>query len=375
MQGSAETGAPGRWWWPPLGLWLGSRVAMVVLSVSAAWVVQSRQVGAIPSLRDLWNQWDVVLFQRAAEHGWFARGSDPHQAVDFPGLPLLLRLVHVVVRDWVVAGIVISLLAGVATALALHLLATDEGGARSGDRAVLYLVLFPYAVFLFPGYSEGLFLAFATCAWLAARREQWVAAAFLCAGATATRVTGLAFMLGLIVDYAVRRRPLLDWRGAVLVGVPSLPVVYYELYLHAHTGRWDAYSQAQRLGWGRVFATPWDGWRATWHSAFNPNQSAAYGWFWRAELLAAVVGVVLAVVLFVERRWGEGTYVGANVVLMTSTNYYASGVRAVLVWFPLYLLLARLVRRREWLHGVLVTVMAPLMAVITVGFVNGSWID
>jgi hypothetical protein len=61
---------------------------------------------------------------------------------------------------------------------------------------VLYLVLSPYAVFLFAGYSEALFLACALWGWLCARREQWVPAALLVAAAASVRVSGLFLACG-----------------------------------------------------------------------------------------------------------------------------------------------------------------------------------
>jgi hypothetical protein len=390
------------WWAVPAGVWLASRIALVILTFAAGWTVQSHQVGAAPSFSDLWDRWDVVLFRRAAQYGWFSPQSDPHQAVDFPGFPLVLRVVHPLIGSWVIAGIVISAVAGLATSIALHRLAAEEEPAGSslrssvaGRRAVLYVALFPYAVFLFAGYSEGLFLAFATTSWLAARHDRWLLAAGLAAGAAATRVTGLAFAVALVVEYLTSHRrsaragggstagplwSLAGLRGLIdrrfpALALPAVPVVAYLAYLHHHTGRWDAYTQAMRLGWGRTFASPLDGWRTTWAAAFAQHQSTAYAWFWRGELLAVVVGVALTFVLLRQRRWGEATYVGLTLAMMSATNYYASGIRAVLVWFPLYLLMARLANGRVWLHNAFVWVMAPLMAAISIGFIGGAWID
>jgi hypothetical protein len=390
------------WWAVPIGTWLASRVAMVILTFAAGWTVQSNRLGAVPSFSQLWDRWDVELFRKAAQYGWFSPNSDPHQAVDFPGFPLVLRAVHPLVGSWVIAGILISAVAGLATCVALYLLAADEEPGRpalreslAGRRAVLYLVLFPYAVFLFAGYSEGLFLAFVTTSWLAARHERWLLAAVLAAGATATRVIGLAFAAALVVEYLVSRRraaraaggasggPLwtpaalrgLVDRRAPLLAIPAVPVLAYLTYLHHHTGRWDSYTRAMRLGWGRTFASPLDGWRTTYAAAFGSNQASNYAWFWRAELLAVLVGLALTVVLLLQRRWGEATYVGVTLAMMSATNYYASGVRAVLVWFPLFLLLARWSQRRAWLHGALLCTMAPLMAAISVAFIGGAWVD
>jgi hypothetical protein len=408
VTGQPETGidetpsSPDRWWVSPAATWLASRFAMVLLTFGSVWLVQTNNVGAVPSFTSQWDRWDVVLLRKAAQYGWFGSGSDPHQAVDFPGLPLLMRLVHPLLDSWVMAGIVVSGLAGLATCVALYRLAAlDEPVGTAlrdsvgGRRAVLYLIVFPYAVFLFPGYSEGLFLAFATTSWLAARRDRWVAATILAAGATATRVTGLAFFAALIVEYLVSRRRgavatggsgggplwttaglrgLVDRRAPLLL-LPALPVLAYEGYLHRHTGQWNAYSQAMKLGWGRGFATPLSGWRTTYAQAFIKGQSTNITWYWRVELLAVVVGLGLTVILLAGRRWGEATYIGGNVVILATTNYYGGGARAMLVWFPLYLLFARLAHDRAWLHHAFVWIMAPLMAAIAVAFIGGAWID
>ena len=74
--------------------------------------------------------------------------------------------------------------AGAVAIMGLYLLAAQEDGERAGRHAVVYLALFPYAVFMFAGYSEALFLAFATTAWLAARRDAWWIAGLLGAGAS-----------------------------------------------------------------------------------------------------------------------------------------------------------------------------------------------
>ena len=177
------------------------------------------------------DHWDAQLFRKAAAYGWYGAKSDPHQAVDFPGMPLVMRLVHPVVGSWIVAGLVVSALAGIATCLALYRIAAADDSADNaadiplatsltGRRAVLYLVIFPYAVFLFAGYSEGLFLAFVTTSWLAARQNRWVLATVLAAGATATRVTGLAFLLGLAVEYVVSRRRA----GTAVAGADRAPL-------------------------------------------------------------------------------------------------------------------------------------------------------
>jgi hypothetical protein len=261
-----------------------------------------------------------------------------------------------------------------AACVALYLLA---GGGRPGDGAVLALLVFPYSVFLFAGYSEGLFLAFAAWAWWAARRDSWLLAGALACGATATRVIGIPLLVALVVEYVTSRRaadrPLLPQFGWLLL--PAMPIVAFVTYLRVRTGRWDAYSEAMRAGWHRDISFPWVAVRNTWSYATDSTQPATYLWFWRAELLAVLVGVVATVLLARERRWGEATFVGASCLLMSSSTYLASGVRAVLVWFPLFLLLGRGFSSRPWLRLTYLTLAVPLAAVFVLAFTAGQWVD
>jgi hypothetical protein len=297
------------------------------------------------------------------------------------------------------AGLLVSLLAGLVASAALWRLAVDDSrhddariargriagnqaDPERGRRAVLLMVCFPYAVFLFAGYSEALFLAFATTAWVAARRERWALAGVLAAGATATRILGIALLAALAVEFAVRTgRRLAADRGkrAVLRGaadaswllVPLAPLVAYSAYFQVRTGHWDAYTRAMREHWGRVVAPPWKGFTTTWHQALSTSQPASFQVFWWAEIVAVAVGVVLTVVLLRQRRWGEATYVAVSTLIMSCSSYWASGVRAVLVWFPLYLVLAR----RPRLLAPYLWVCAPAAAVFVVAFSSGAWVD
>ena len=88
----------------------------------------------MPGFGVLWNRWDVQLFVKVARYGYLSPAYPDRTEVDFPGMPLALRVVHVVVRDWVAAGIVIALLASFAAAVALWLLAAGPAHT-AGDPA------------------------------------------------------------------------------------------------------------------------------------------------------------------------------------------------------------------------------------------------
>ena len=366
-----------------LPIWFASRLAVAMLGFAGAWVLTDRKLATLPTWLEGWQNWDADLFVKVAEFGYPPTTAYTDRTeVDFPGMPLALRFVHAFTGNWTVSGLIVSLVAGAVAAVALYHLAAMEWGAEAGRRAVTYLVCFPYAVFLFVGYSEGLFLAFATTSWVFVRKQRWREAALLCAGASFTRLLGLCLALGIGVEYLVRRYQAGGWRGWFTkqlpwLAAPAVSVFLYVWYLHERTGMWDAYQDAQRdpvHGWNRYTASIAEGFRTTLAQTRLPQSDGVHAWHWRAEIIAVVGGAVLALVLLFMRRWGEAVYVGSSAYLLAAQNYYASSVRSALIWFPLYLVLARTTLRSEWMHKTLVALTAPLMAVFVLVFIRGQWV-
>jgi hypothetical protein len=359
--------------------WIGTRVAVVVLSLGTLWTVvggPSRDIGGWLSRG--WDHWDTGLFVKVARFGYQgypAHYPDHGIVAFFPGEPLLLRVVHLFVRNWIASGLLISLAAGAVACVALGRLGVLESGRLAGERAPLYLALSPYAVFLFAVYSESLFLAFALPAWLSARRGRWVLAGVLAGFAASVRITGLFLGLALLVAWALDSGADRRWRDMAPLLLPFAVIAGYMGYVRSITGDWFGWQHAQEDYWGRKFTAPWTALHTTWNAATDPNLGAAYEWSFRAEIVAIGIGVVLCVVLLLRRRWAELVYVGGQVVALGTSSYYLSIARTTLLWWPLWLLLAQASVRRRWVHAAYLAVAPALMALMVVTFVQGNWVD
>ncbi|MGH8886432.1 MAG: mannosyltransferase family protein [Egibacteraceae bacterium] len=349
----------------------------------SAWLFATRGATVPTALLQRWWQWDWDRLQAIAQFGYDGHPSRylTNQEAFFPGFPLLLRGVHAVVPNWVVAGLLISFVAGMVAVVALARLAELERSVNEpstpvgdlGERAVLFLLLSPPAVFLAAGYTEALFLAFALPAWLAARRGRWMLASLLAAGATATRISGLFLGAALAVEFLTARDGRRRWREAVWLALPVGPVLLYLLYQYGRTGDWASWLHAQQKGWYREFTNPVDAYLHTWHAAFGHQQTLGYAWMFRAELVAMAVGVLLVGWLLASRRWGELTYVGLQVVSLGTSYWYMSVPRATLLWWPLWIGLAQWSLRQPWLRTAYLTLIAPFMVIFTLVFALGRW--
>jgi hypothetical protein len=165
-----------------------------------------------------------------------------------------------------------------------------------------------------------------------------------------------------------------DTRVAGWLVAPFLALVAYGAYLHHLSGDWLRWFHAQQHGWQRDLAWPWDAFRTTWDAAFHGSYSPEYTWSFRAEVVAVLVGVVVALVLLRRRAWGEATYVGLSVAALATSSFYLSVARATLLWFPLWVLLAGAMTRRPWLQTAYVAVATPLMVAGVLTFTAGRWV-
>ncbi|MCO6007272.1 hypothetical protein NE236_20020 [Actinoallomurus purpureus] len=376
-----------------LGAWGGTRIAVLGISLLASALWSHGDLH--DSFLDRWTQWDVDHFIEIAQYGYGGNPAHPPDAglpAFFPGLPLMLRAVHPLIPDWRLSALLIGFVAGAVAMVALSRLgenlAETDGAAAAGahadrrprlgahagssgstglvgPRAVLALLLSPYAVFLFAGYSESLFLAFALPAWLLARQRRWAAATLCAAGATCVRVTGLFLAVALIVEFVTADR---RWRAAPWLAVPFLPALGYTVYQWRRTGDWSAWQHAQQAGWGRSTVSPWTSLRTTWQAAFDTHDQFTTAF--RVELIAAAVGVALTCWLLARRRWAESAYVGLQLASLLTSAYYLSIGRATLLWWPLWLAAGRC-RRPAYL--VLIAVFVPLMTAEVVIYNSGGW--
>ncbi|MGL5866293.1 MAG: mannosyltransferase family protein [Dermatophilaceae bacterium] len=368
-----------------LGWWLATRLASFWVAAHAAWLLGD----TLEPYLGRWDQWDAELFIHIAQHGYDGdperqggKAEPQYYEAFFPGLPLALRAVHLVIPNWQLAGLLISFAAGAVAMVALFRIADREFGPDVASRAVIALCLSPMAVFLAAGYSEALFMAFAFTAWLCAKQGRWGVSVILAACASTTRITGLYLALALLVEYltATDRRPPL-FRSArslaelALMAVPVLPVVAYFGYLYARTGDFLYFFVVQREGWGRQYLGVGETLGNVWHTATTPGENLGWAFIYRADLVTMAIGLLLVIVLAWRRRWPELVYVALPIVSLAPMATYSTISRTALTWWPLWITLALIAghARRTWVTGVYLALTVPSAVLLAASFTLWRW--
>ena len=314
--------------------WLASRGLILLVALLITWR-EGRAFERVVA------QWDVEHFTSIATAGYLAREDGTLMAF-FPGLPMLLRAGTWVGLPVEITGVVLAMIGSAFAAAALLRL--------GGPWAAVAWLFAPTAVFTTVPYTEAVFCALAFWAWERGRADRWAAAAVLAAGACTIRVSGL-FLVGALFVMIVTARSV-GWieklRRCAWLLVPLAAIGGFVLYLYSLTGSWTAWFSAQEAGWERELTVPWESFWHTWDSvdpvAFpdHPLWPPVFA----AEIVSMAVGVLVTGWCLGRRMWAEASWVAIQVVAFSLSYWFFSVNRAVLLWFPLWIMIGQLVSWR-----------------------------
>jgi hypothetical protein len=396
---------PPRTWNPAPEIFLWTRAAIWAAALFAFFVfVPNRHPRAgrwddaslthdLGAVTDVWARWDSVWFLRIAEHGYdAATGAASAFYPLYPGAVALLG--RALLGHYVLAGILVSLAAALGSFLLLYRLAEERLGAEGARRAVLYLAVFPFALFLQAVYSESLYLLLTLAAFLFAERRRFLAAGGAAGLALLTRPTGVALLPALAL-LAWRERD----RARALGALALAPLLFaaYPLYLwRAEDDPW-AFVHAQRI-WSRHLSPAgplggiWDGLRAGWAGVEQLASGSHTHVYWTAvqdtdpiraatlnlENLAFLV-LFVALTVLAWRRFGApyGLFAAVSLAIPLSVPSerwpLLSLPRFGLTIFPLFLALAALGGRPR-VHTAIVVVSSLLLGVAVVQWSLWQWV-
>jgi mannosyltransferase PIG-V len=342
---------------------------------------------------DVWARWDSVWFLRIAEEGYGA--AEEATAAFYPLYPLVVGILgRALLGHYVLAGVLVSLAATLGAFTLLYRLAERRLGPDGARRAVVYLAVFPFAVFLGAVYSEALFLFLALASFLLAERGSFLGAGIAAGLAWLTRPLGVALVPALV---------LLAWRAPrraeALVRLTAAPALFalYPLYLWWRVGDPLAFLRAEdvwtrHVSWAGPLGGLWDGLRAGWAGVRQLASTSDTTRYWSAvqdadpdrvaavnlEQLAFLV-VFAALTVVAWRQFGApyGLFAALSLAIplsLPSERWPLLSIpRFGLVVFPFFLALAALGERPR-VHTPLLVVSALLLGAVCVRWALWQWV-
>ncbi len=308
--------------------------------------------------------WDGTWYSQIADVGYL--GADDPAVRFFPLWPLLGRFV-----GWFTGGpdlalvVMANLFALVAGVMLYRLVMLETHDARTAQRAVRILALFPPAFVLVLAYSEALFLVLGLGMVLSLRGHRWVRAAMLGYLAGLTRpVAGLLALSAAVAVWRQRaqRSPL------ALLSIAAAPAgsLTFLAWSAIALDDWSAPLDRQRELRGDI-TEPVGRLISAFTDAIRGDEGEAF------HLIAALIIIGLTVVAIRSLSADLWAYTLPSTLLLISAENLNSMERYALGAFPL-VIAAAIVSRRPVLDRWVPTTSAVGMVAVSVLMFNGVYV-
>ncbi len=346
-------------------------------------------VGVI--LRRSADRWDAGWYLAIARDGYSLAETGQANVAFYPVLPALIRLLSFV-APWRVAGSLIVNVALLGAVLYLYALVQLDYDEPTALRAVVFLLLFPSAIFLTAIYTEPLLLLTMIASLYHARRGHWWLAGAWGLAAGLTKLVGAMIVVALLWEWWRQVRMAgFQWRRhlphLIAVALPPLGALGFLVYLHLRFGSYRVYFAVQEAWYRQSVFRPFfpDGrnflgafLRGDGLSVVNyfypqggttiPSPSA----FMVLDLTFLVVGLAVGLLACLHIRGSYGLLILAVLGLAAYSGSPQSLNRIALILFPLPIAFALAGRSRP-VALILFTLSGLLSVYHTFLFVNAFW--
>lgn len=300
-----------------------------------------------------------------AKFGYQIRNGFPQYAF-FPLLPILIRSMTLFVRDFYLAGILITQLS---LYLALVYIYKWCRELKLPDIR-LFVLLSTGAVFLASVYTEPVFLALSAMTMYFSERKWWGRAVLTTALATTTRVNGIFLVIFLITKLIQNKVSYL--RSTIYSLLSTTGLLGYMIFLQVKTGDPLAWFHAQGA-WGKAVATsPLTTFIAYFRAITYQFQPDLTHLVVMIEVLTVFLAIFIFLVLLARRQLDLSywLYLALSLAMPLATGSLGSMPRFFLTLFPLLVVVPTLSKSLKTLYYVF-SITAGAVGVVL--FTRGYW--
>ena len=372
--------------WDILGLFVVTRLVLMMVTYVGYILLTAPKYSSTPVDKTkfflLWEHWDAARYINIAQHGYQTK----YDLAFFPLFPLLTQGIARLFggHGYLLIGTLISNGALLVSLFILYQLATEALGEKVGRRTILYLCIFPTALFFFAAYNESLFLMFTTGTFLAMRRQRWWLTGILGCFAALTRSSGVLLLLPVLYELWLAREKLFSSAKNIILGLSPLVLIplgtlLYCIYCWRISGDPLAFATVQSH-WDRHFSFPWQG---IFQSLYEIFWVQPFGSFFEVHNLIDL-SVTLIFISLVIAGWRvlrtSFTIWAVTLLLFVSLSpavaqhdALASNQRFVLELFPCFITLAVLGVKHPRVHQAIMVISPVLLATFSLIFVMNLW--
>jgi hypothetical protein len=148
----------------------------------------------------MWMRWDANWYREIIRHGYRYYPGVQSSVAYFPAYPLAVMSIAWAFPGVPAAAITVTALSGLGAAVLFHRWCCARMSPAAATTALLVLLVYPYAWYLYGAvYSDAFFLMLVLAAFILVERERYWMAGLVGLVVTASRPTGIAVAIGLVL--------------------------------------------------------------------------------------------------------------------------------------------------------------------------------
>lgn len=356
-----------------------------------------------------WCKWDANHYIKIATLGYqgavefcetcrnakLATGISPEymesgqhlMLVFFPFYSFVLRLMHLCISDIRIAGMLVSTIAYAGGCVNIYRLVKLDYSEKAAINSIILVSLFPFGFFFGGIMTEGLFLFLSASMLYYIRKHEWWKVILFGIFATMTRMQGALLIVPAVVELlmlyppyeAIKTRNFSNIKDLVKKGCSLLFMfigtgiyLFINWYVEGYPFTFMIYQKAH---WHQGACLPTYTLSYIFKNAFSDTYSLQLRvslWMPQALIFIFSVGILLYGIK--KLRAYLMSYAIVYVLLTYSATWLLSAGRYMSCGIPIFIGLALLSEKKEWIKDVLIVVFAMLQIVYLFGYFNNMQI-
>lgn len=308
--------------------------------------------------------WDGGHYLAIAELGY----KEKFQYAFFPLYPLFIRFLNQVLQNYLISAIVISIGSSFLAFHLLYKLIAIDFEKKIAEKVILFLLFFPTSFYFLTAYSEGLFFLLTISTFYFLQKKNLFLATVFAALASATKISGLAVVLTLLIDVKLTKGfNKKNW----FVLLSPLGLIFYSWFLLYKTGD-PFYFLTAENHWQRYLTIPGvsflEAIKSLTVGSFDLNHFNVL-----IDLIFAIFGLGFILRSFRFLPAVYSIYGLISLIFPLFTPTLTSMPRFLAVLFPIFILMALIKNRYMSLAYQIISLM--LLSLFITLFINGYWVS
>ena len=305
----------------------------------------------------------------------------------FPLYPIAIKAASLITSYRETAAIILSLFFLIVSLVVMEKLFEKDLDRKTSLLAIALFLVFPTSFFFGAVYSEALFLLLSLLSFYWARNQKWIPSSIVAALATATRPSGIFLVIALAIEWIYQKRekakPLFEKSRGLVQFLPllimPLGLLLYMAYLYLTTGDPILFVHLEPLfGLQRSseIILPYQVAYRYLRMLLTLNlHQLVYFTVILEAITSAFASLILVLGLFLKERPSYLTYIFLGVFIPSLSGTLVSEPRFIILLFPVFLILARLIKNNPLLKYLYVVISLIGLVIANLFFGAGYFVS